>query len=138
MQILKIFSHEIIDRISGDLNSFVDIFYEKEVITVQDKEEIQAEKERKGSLAASFMLVDKLPTKISTWYEKLISIAEQFHLDDIVEILDVPEGRTNVNRNLSCFSHYKSIFSICTIFLSGVTLLLLNPQVWKSYDIFYG
>lgn len=100
MQILKIISPEIIDRISGDLNSVVDLCHEKEVITEQDKEEVQAETERKGALAAAFMLVDKIQTKKGSWYEKLKSLAQQLDWNDIVEMLDVPEGTTNVNRKL--------------------------------------
>lgn len=98
MQLLKIRGPELIDRISADLPRCLDHFLEEEVITVIDKEEIEAEREKRGPFAGACKLVEKIPTKIRNWPQKIIAVAKKCNMDDIVDMLEVPEGMTDLKR----------------------------------------
>lgn len=68
----------------------MDCLLEEGSITDRDKEEVQAELDRRGATSAAFMLTEKLPRKHTNWYDILVNVAGRCGMDDIVKLLDVP------------------------------------------------
>ena len=49
-----------------------DYLYGKEVISQHDKEEIECEEKNMGASAATFMLLDRIPRRVQSWYQEFL------------------------------------------------------------------
>lgn len=67
----------------------------EEVISESDKEHVRAENIKRGAIAASFLLIEKLPRKHVDWYRLFLEVARRREMYDIVELLDVPISKSN-------------------------------------------
>ncbi|XP_052795162.1 uncharacterized protein LOC128228095 isoform X2 [Mya arenaria] len=69
----------------------VDCLVERNVLNESDMEAVQAEKDRRGDIAATCVLLDRLPNRNSDWLLHFINCLSHLGRDDLAAILVVPE-----------------------------------------------
>ncbi|XP_053399950.1 uncharacterized protein LOC123557629 [Mercenaria mercenaria] len=87
--LLKLFTPQIMNRIDPD--EFIDHLFEKGVINEWDMEEVRCEKDRRGATAASFMLLHKVPRRVSNWFVVFLDVLEKCGLEDLTPQFNIPE-----------------------------------------------
>lgn len=107
--LLKLFTPQIMDRIDPD--EFIDHLFEKGVINERDMEEVRCEKDRRGAIAASFMLLHKVPRRVSNWFVVFLDVLEKCGMDDLIPQFNIPEvtvttRRVQINKQLDEDKYY--------------------------------
>ncbi|XP_060576848.1 uncharacterized protein LOC132734151 isoform X2 [Ruditapes philippinarum] len=87
--LLKLFTPQIMNRI--DPEEFIDHLFEKGVINERDKEEVRCEKDRRGAIAASFMLLHKVPRRVTNWFAVFLNVLENCGMEDLIPQFNIPE-----------------------------------------------
>lgn len=71
----------------------VDNLYEKEIITEGDKEEIEAKEKQQGPIAATRLLIEKLPRRNQRWLKEFPAILSKHGLEDTAKLfMDMNSG----------------------------------------------
>ena len=70
---------------------FIDHLLADEVISDQDREEIQCEKRNRGDIAASLMLLERIPKKKENWFEIFVRVLEKCGLVDLINCFREPD-----------------------------------------------
>lgn len=68
-----------------------EVLWTSEVISLEDREEIQQEHKNHGSLAATDKLLDRVPRKDKYWYSRLIDALKETKLESVAKMLEIPE-----------------------------------------------
>lgn len=66
-----------------------DRFFEQDIITVSDKDEIQCIQHRSGEIAAMRVLLDKVPRKSPKWDTALADVLRENELNDIANLFSL-------------------------------------------------
>jgi hypothetical protein len=74
-----------------DPDEFIDHLFEKGVINERDKEEVRCEKDRRGAIAASFMLLHKVPRRVTNWFAVFLNVLENCGMEDLIPQFNIPE-----------------------------------------------
>ncbi|XP_033757113.1 probable ATP-dependent RNA helicase DDX58 [Pecten maximus] len=88
-QLIELFSPDIIKKL--DPVNLVQSLVCHRVINKQDKEEIEAEKTSRGNIAASIVLLDRIPRRHKDWsnlFLQALHEAEEGKQDELINLLD--------------------------------------------------
>lgn len=127
--IIKIFKPKIIESLSADVMSVSDKLFEMGVLIENDSPEIGVEYNNRGGIAASVMLIERMQKRSSDWFNLFIEVARTCKLDNIADMLKVPEYHMTgccAGKLSKLFLHVLYIIKIirrywhgcCTVFFS--------------------
>lgn len=116
--IIRIFRPNIIEILSGDIIQVTEHLFSMDVLNERDNQEIGVEYDKRGSVAASVMLLERLPRRKVDWFNTFIRVAQTCKLDGIVEMLTVPEYTRFRAFESKSLTFFNSHFCKCLMVLS--------------------
>lgn len=89
--ILKVFTPTIINNLLP--NHLIHHLFAKDVISQTDREEIESTLKNRGTTAACQLLLDRVPRRLSNWYQEFITALKECDFKFLADKLDMHEGK---------------------------------------------
>lgn len=89
--ILKVFTPTIINNLLP--NHLIHNLFAKDVISQTDREEIESTLKNRGTTAACQLLLDRVPRRLSNWYQEFITALKECDFKFLADKLDMHEGK---------------------------------------------
>lgn len=114
-KLLDVLSPGLLDKLH--VRECVDILYERQIISESDKEEIEAKEKHQGPIAATKVLLNKLPRKNHRWAVEFSKKLENQGLSGIATMF----LRSNDSGNIQARLDYQITTSAQSIYSLGCT-----------------